>query len=122
MPERFVGTVKWFNATKGYGFIGRDGGEDVFDMWILREDLRNGSDCIRSGIDDLPGPVRICCHPARPKGHASVGERGPVLDDQHSLVADELWVFGHDLRCSSYNRSFGVLHGGVGLDGLEVPA
>jgi CspA family cold shock protein len=30
MSERVQGTVKWFNASKGYGFISREGGEDVF--------------------------------------------------------------------------------------------
>jgi CspA family cold shock protein len=30
MSERITGTVKWFNAGKGYGFLARDGGADVF--------------------------------------------------------------------------------------------
>jgi CspA family cold shock protein len=28
--ERYLGTVKWFSAEKGYGFIARTDGEDVF--------------------------------------------------------------------------------------------
>lgn len=30
MVEREKGTVKWFNATKGFGFIERPGAQDVF--------------------------------------------------------------------------------------------
>ena len=29
-PQRETGSVKWFNANKGYGFITRENGDDVF--------------------------------------------------------------------------------------------
>ena len=30
MSERHIGTVKWFNERKGYGFIAQENGDDVF--------------------------------------------------------------------------------------------
>lgn len=43
MSERITGTVKWFNGSKGYGFIEREGGADVFVHFsaIQGEGFRN---------------------------------------------------------------------------------
>jgi len=30
MSDRKEGTVKWFNSSKGFGFISQENGEDVF--------------------------------------------------------------------------------------------
>jgi CspA family cold shock protein len=30
MSERITGNVKWFNSSKGFGFIEHEGGDDVF--------------------------------------------------------------------------------------------
>ncbi len=57
MSERVLGTVKWFNGGKGYGFIERPEGEDVFVHFnaIVGEGYRNLEEGQRVEFDVVQG-------------------------------------------------------------------
>ncbi|MCK5646676.1 MAG: cold-shock protein [Anaerolineales bacterium] len=61
MSERITGTVKWFNNSKGYGFIEQEDGPDVFIHYssITGEGYRslNEGQQVEFDIEDGPkGP------------------------------------------------------------------
>jgi len=64
MADRITGTVKWFNAAKGYGFIAHEGGKDVFVHFsaIATEGYRslNEGEKVEFSIEDSPkGPQAV---------------------------------------------------------------
>jgi CspA family cold shock protein len=58
VSERTQGTVKWFNGGKGYGFIERESGDDVFVHFsaIRGEGFRNldEGDRVEFNIESSP--------------------------------------------------------------------
>jgi CspA family cold shock protein len=62
--EREVGTVKWFSEAKGYGFISRENGDDVFVHFSGIEGegfrtLREGQRVEFSIEQDVKGPRAV---------------------------------------------------------------
>ena len=63
MADRNTGTVKWFNASKGYGFIAWEGGKDVFVHFSAIQDsgdnfkTLNEGDKVEFSVEESPkGP------------------------------------------------------------------
>jgi cold shock protein len=65
MPERETGTVKWFNGSRGYGFIQREQGGDLFVHYsAIRGD----------GFRDLQEGQRV-------EFTVTQGQKGPNAED-----------------------------------------
>ena len=60
-----IGLVKWFNNAKGYGFLGRDGGPDVFCHFTAIQ--RDGYKSLKEGDPVAFDVIR--------------GEKGPQADN-----------------------------------------
>lgn len=69
MEDREIGTVKWFNNAKGYGFIQRESGEDIFVHY---------SSIISEGYKSLKEGQKV-------EFNLGQGDKGPQAQEVHLL-------------------------------------
>ncbi len=64
-----IGTVKWFNDAKGFGFISQEGGEDVFvhHTAIQMEGFRTLKEGQKVEFDVVQGPKGLQAANVRPQ-------------------------------------------------------
>jgi len=68
MSERIIGTVKWFNGEKGFGFIARESGPDVFvhQSVIMTDGYRNLNEGQRVEFSITQGPKGLQAAEVKP--------------------------------------------------------
>ncbi len=65
--SQFVGKVRWFNPSKGYGFLGRDGGSDVFVHYTAIQNgdfrsIKEGEPVSFDVTEGVQGPQAVQVH------------------------------------------------------------
>ena len=68
MSERQTGTVKWFNDAKGFGFISRENGEDVFVHFraIVGTGFKSLQECQNVTFNVVQGPKGLQADQVQP--------------------------------------------------------
>lgn len=107
--KRIEGVVKWFNGAKGYGFIRRPGGKDVFlhrrawwDEGVPTEGMRVSFVV----IDDPKGPkAGWCCRPGHGFDYVTYGHGGGEwqLFVERYIRENDVEILDEESGCS---RSF----------------
>lgn len=75
MSDRITGTVKWFSDQKGFGFITREGGEDVF---------------VHHSAIDEPG-FRSLTEGDRVEFSIEQGQKGPAAANVRKMSGQLAW-------------------------------